>query len=48
MRGSDGYNEDLFTTTGLGDFVPANHRLWTIRMGLIEALAAMDERLSAM
>ena len=48
MRGSDGYNESLFSTVRLEDFVPANHPLRPIRTWLNEALAKMDERFSAM
>lgn len=48
MRGSDGYHESLFTTVRLEDFVPANHPLRPIRTWMNEALAAMDERFSAM
>lgn len=48
MRGSDGYNESLFSTVRLEDFVPANHPLRPIRTWVNEALSAMDERLSAM
>jgi len=48
MRGSDGYNESLFSTVRLEDFVPANHPLRPIRAWMNEALAKMDERFSAM
>ena len=48
MRGSDGYNESLFSTVRLEDFVPANHPLRPIRTWMSEALAKMDERFSAM
>jgi transposase len=48
MRGSDGYNESLFSTVRLEDFVPANHPLRPIRNWMNEALAKMDERFSAM
>ena len=48
MRGSDGYNESLFSTVRLEDFVPANHPLRPIRTWMNEALARMDERFSAM
>lgn len=48
MRGSDGYNESLFTTVRLDDFAPAHHPLRPIRAWLNESLAAMDERFSAM
>jgi transposase len=48
MRGSDSYNERLFSTVRLEDFVPANHPLRPIRTWTNEALASMDERFSAM
>ena len=48
MRGSDGYNESLFSTVRLEDFVPATHPLRPIRMWTNEALARMHERFSAM
>ncbi len=48
MRGSDGYNESLFSTVRLEDFVPASHPLRPIRQWVNEALAAMDESFSAM
>ena len=48
MRGSDGYNESLFSTVRLEDFVPATHPLRPIRMWTNEALAGMHERFSAM
>ena len=48
MRGSDGYNESLFTTVRLEDFVPANHPLRPIRTWMNEALTRMDERFSTM
>lgn len=31
MRGADSYNEALFSTVKLGEFVPANHPLRPIR-----------------
>jgi hypothetical protein len=31
MRGADAYNEALFSTVHLEDFVPATHPLWPIR-----------------
>ena len=48
MRGADSYNESLFSTVRLEDFVPANHPLRPIRVWVNEALAAMDAKLSAM
>jgi transposase len=48
MRGADGYNEALFSTVKLEDFVPASHPLRPIRQWVNEALAAMDAKLSAM
>jgi hypothetical protein len=48
MRGSDGFNESLFSTVRLEDFVPANHPLRPIRIWMNDALAKMDERFSAM
>ena len=48
MRGADGYNESLFTTVRLEDFVPADHPLRAIRGWVNEALAKMDGRFSAM
>ena len=48
MRGSDGYNESLFSTVRLEDFVPANHPLRPIRTWTNEAIARMHERFSAM
>jgi transposase len=48
MRGSDSYNESLFTTVKLEDFVPANHPLRPIRAWVNDALAKMDAKFSAM
>ena len=48
MRGADGYNESLFTTVRLEDFVPASHPLRPIRTWVNEALSAMDVQLSSM
>ena len=48
MRGTDGYNESLFTTVRLEDFVPASHPLRPIRTWVNEALSAMDVQLSSM
>ncbi len=48
MRGADNYSESLFTTVRLEEFVPANHPLRPIRTWVNDALAGMDEKLSAM
>jgi transposase len=48
MRGRDGYNESLFSTVRLEDFVPADHPLRPIRAWINEALTRLDERFSAM
>ena len=48
MRGGDGFSEALFSTVRLEEFVPANHPLRPIRVWVNEALAAMDEKFSAM
>lgn len=48
MRGADGYNESLFTTVRLENFVPADHPLRPIRLWVNDALAKMDARFSAM
>ncbi|WP_373321452.1 IS5 family transposase [Vogesella indigofera] len=48
MRGADSYNEALFSTIRLEEFVPANHPLRPIRAWLNEALTKMDSRFSAM
>jgi len=48
MRGADSYNESLFTTVKLEDFVPANHPLRPIRTWVNDALAKMDAKFSAM
>jgi transposase len=48
MRGADSYNESLFSTIKLEDFVPANHPLRPIRVWLNEALAGMTGKLSSM
>lgn len=48
MRGADAYNEALFTTVRLEDFVPSTHPLRPIRKWINEALAKMDEKFSAM
>jgi len=48
MRGADAYNEALFTTVRLEDFVPAKHPLRPIRQWVNDALEKMDARFSAM
>lgn len=48
MRGADGYNEALFSTIRLEDFVPADHPLRPIRAWVNESLAAMDQAFAAM
>ena len=48
MRGADVYNEALFSTVRLEDFVPAKHPLRPIREWINEALAQMDAKFSAM
>lgn len=48
MRGADAYNEALFSTVRLEDFVPSNHPLRSIRVWVNDALAAMSAKLSAM
>ena len=48
MRGADGYNESLFSTVRLDDFVPANHPLRPIRQWMNEALSQLDGKFSAM
>jgi len=48
MREADSYNESLFTTVKLEDFVPANHPLRPITVWVNDALAKMDARFSAM
>jgi transposase len=48
MRGAEIYNESLFTTVRLEDFVPTTHPLRPIRTWVNDALAAMDGKFSAM
>lgn len=48
MRGADTYNEGLFTTVKLEDFVPSNHPLRPIRIWVNEALVKMEGKFSAM
>ncbi|MBK1613822.1 IS5/IS1182 family transposase [Rubrivivax gelatinosus] len=48
MRGADSYNESLFSTVRLEDFVPAKHPLRVIRTWVNDALAKMDGKFSAM
>lgn len=48
MLGVNGYNESLFTTVRLENFVLADHSLRPIRRWINDALAKMDARFSAM
>ena len=48
MRGADSYNESLFTTVKLEDYVPASHPLRTICTWVNDALAKMNANFSAM
>lgn len=48
MRGADSYNEALFSTVRLEDFVPATHSLRPIRNWVNEALSKMYAKFSAM
>ena len=48
MRGADAYNEALFSTVRLEDFVPAKHPLRPIRQWVNDALGKMDTKFSAM
>ena len=48
MRGADSYNESLFTTVRLEDFVPATHPLRPIRTWVNDALGKMDVKFSSM
>lgn len=48
MRGADSYNEALFTTVKLEDFVPANHPLRPIRTWVNGALVKMDAKFTTM
>lgn len=48
MRGADGYNESLFSTVRLEEFVPQAHPLRQVRTLLNEALSKMDAKFSAM
>lgn len=48
MRAADAYNEALFSTVRLEDFVPDKHPLRPIRQWVNDALAKMDAKFSAM
>lgn len=48
MRGADSYNESLFTTVRLEEFVPASHPLRPIRAWVNEALVQMGPKFCAM
>ena len=48
MRGTDTFNESLFTLSHLEDFIPADHTLRCIRAMVNEALVKMAPMLSPM
>ncbi len=48
MRGADSYNESLFSTVRLDEFVPAKHPLRAIRTWVNDALSKMDAKFSGM
>jgi hypothetical protein len=48
MRGAYAYNEALFSTVRLEDFVPAKHPLRPIRQWVNDALTKMDAKFSTM
>jgi len=48
MRGADSYNENLFTTVRLEEFVPSNHPLRPIRTWVNDAPGGVNVKLSAM
>jgi transposase len=48
MRGADSYNESLFSTVRLEEFVPAKHPLRAIRTWVNDALSKMDAKFSGM
>ncbi|WP_027820875.1 IS5 family transposase [Paraburkholderia bannensis] len=48
MRGADSYNESLFSTVRLEEFVPQTHPLRQIRTWLNEALSKMDGKFAKM
>ncbi len=48
MRGADSYNESLFTTVKLEDFVPQSHPLRPMRQWFNQTLSSMDTKFSAM
>ncbi len=48
MRGTDSYNESLFSTVRLEEFVPQAHPLRAIRTWMNQALADMEAKFSAM
>lgn len=48
MRGTDSYNESLFSTVRLEEFVPQRHPLRPIWTWMTEALSNMDAKFSAM
>lgn len=48
MRGTDSYNESLFTMVGLEEFVRPEHSLRPIRIWINQAFADMDAKFSTM
>lgn len=48
MEGADGYNESLFSTARLEEFVPQTQARRQIRAWLNEALSKMDANFSAL
>lgn len=48
MRGADSFNESLFTSVCLEEFVPASRPLRLIRTWVNDALAGMSAKLLAM
>ncbi len=48
MRSADDYNESLFSTVRLEEFIPQTYPLRPIRTLLNEALSKMDAKSSAM
>jgi transposase len=48
IRGTDSYNESLFSTVRIEEFVPAKHPLRVIRTWVNDALTKMDAKFSGM
>lgn len=47
MRGADSYNESMFSTIRLEDFVPGNLPLRAMRTWINDAMATLGENFSA-